>query len=143
MGRIKLDIPTDYIFKTEMDIMIGDVNYGGHVGNDAILTLVHEARLRFLANYNYSEKDIEGHGLVMTDAVIVYKNQAFWGDNISIEIAIVDITRIGFDLYYRVTNSRNQKEIAYVKTGMTFFNYNNQKITSTPENFFTKFVKMN
>jgi len=121
-----------------MDVRIGDVNYGGHVGNDSILTLIHEARLRFLSNYNYSEKDIEGLGLVMTDAVIVYKNQAFWGDNISIEIAIIDITRIGFDLFYRVTNSRNQKEIANVKTGMTFFNYNNQKITSTPEKFFTK-----
>jgi acyl-CoA thioester hydrolase len=111
MGRIKLELPSEFIFKTSMEVRIGDVNYGGHVGNDSILTLIHEARLRFLASYNYSEKDIEGLGLVMTDAAVIYKNEAFWGNQIHIEIAITDISRIGFDLYYKLTNPDNSKEI--------------------------------
>jgi acyl-CoA thioester hydrolase len=141
MGRIKIEMPADFIFSTDLDIRIGDVNYGGHVGNDSILTLIQEARLRFLNNYNYSEKDIEGLGLIMIDAAIIYKSQAFWGNRISINISITDISRIGFDLYYMIVNTDNQKEIANAKTGMAFFDYNNQKIAGTPEIFFTKFVK--
>jgi acyl-CoA thioester hydrolase len=140
MGRIKLDMPVNFIFSTNMEIRIGDVNYGGHVGNDSILTLAQEARLRFLEKYNYSEKDIEGLGLVMTDAAILYKNQAFRGNQITVNIAIEDISRIGFDLYYKIFNADNQKDIAHVKTGMAFFDYKFQKIAATPENFFTKFV---
>jgi acyl-CoA thioesterase FadM len=140
MGRIKLEMPVNFIFSTELEVRIGDINYGGHVGNDSILTLAQEARLRFLEKYNYSEKDIEGLGLVMTDAAIIFKNQAFWGNHISISIAIADISRIGFDLYYKIINTDNEKEIAQVKTGMAFFDYNNQKIAGTPETFFTKFV---
>jgi acyl-CoA thioester hydrolase len=143
MGRLKLEMPSEYIFTTDMEVRIGDVNYGGHVGNDSILTLAHEARLRFLSEYNYSEKDIEGLGLVMIDAAILFKNQAFRGDKISVDIAINDINRIGFDLYYRLTNTANQKDIAHVKTTMAFFDYKFQKIAVTPENFFTKFVSEN
>lgn len=140
MGRIKLEMPAEFIFSTDLEIRISDVNYGGHVGNDSILTLAQESRLRFLNKYNYSEKDIEGFGIVMTDAAIVYKNQAFWGDHISVSIAVADISRIGFDLYYMIINTSNQKEIAHIKTGMVFFDYNIQKIAATPEKFFTKFV---
>jgi acyl-CoA thioester hydrolase len=140
MGRIKIEIPAEFIFNTSMEVRISDVNYGGHVGNDSILSLIHEARLRFLASYNYSEKDIEGLGLVMTDAAIVYKSEAFWGNHIYIQMAIADISRIGFDLYYRLTKPENNKEIVIAKTGMAFFDYNNRKIAATPEKFFTKFV---
>jgi acyl-CoA thioester hydrolase len=141
MGRIKLEMPAEFIFKTIMDIRIGDINYGGHLANDAILALVHEARLRFLASYNYSEKNVEGLGLIMTDAAIIYKNEAFHNDALSIEIAIDDINRLGFDLYYRIRNEQKKIEVAHVKTGLVFFNYNIHKIAGTPEIFFTKFVK--
>jgi acyl-CoA thioester hydrolase len=140
MGRIKFGMPSVFIFKTTIDIRIGDINYGGHLANDAILALAHEARLRFLASYNYSEKDVEGLGLIMSDAAIIYKNEAFQGDKLSIEVAIDDINRLGFDLYYRIINEQKNKEIAHVKTGLVFLNYNTHKIAGTPENFFTKFV---
>jgi acyl-CoA thioester hydrolase len=140
MGRIKLQMPEKFIFKTSLEIRIGDINYGGHLANDAMLALSHEARLRFFASYHYSEKDIEGLGLIMTDAVVIYKNEAFYGDHLSIEMAIADISRLGFDLYYQITNVNNDKQIANIKTGLVFFNYDLHKITPTPEIFFTKFV---
>ena len=134
-------MPAEFIFKTVMNIRIGDINYGGHLANDAILALVHEARLRFLASYNYSEKNIEGLGLIMTDAAIIYKNEAFYNDTLSIEVAIDDLTRLGFDLYYRIRNEQKNIDVAHVKTGLVFFNYDIHKIAGMPEKFFTKFVK--
>jgi acyl-CoA thioesterase FadM len=79
----------------------------------------------------------------MTDAAIIYKNEAFQGDKLSIDIAIDDITRLGFDLFYKFRDEQKNKEIAHVKTGLIFLNYNTHKITGTPEKFFTKFVRKN
>ncbi|HCB15290.1 MAG TPA: thioesterase, partial [Gammaproteobacteria bacterium] len=70
--RIKLDLPADYSFTTELRIRITDVNYGGHLGNDAMLGLLHEARVRFLKHHGFSELDIGGCGLIMTGSSLVY-----------------------------------------------------------------------
>ena len=48
MARVKLEIPELLPFATELEVRVGDVNYGGHLGNDALLGLLHEARIRFL-----------------------------------------------------------------------------------------------
>jgi len=54
--RIKLELPEIMVFSTEIPVRITDINYGGHLGNDSILSIVQEARVRFLNKYNYSEK---------------------------------------------------------------------------------------
>jgi len=46
MARIKIEIPDKFIYKTEIPIRITDINYGGHLGNDSLLSIIHEARVR-------------------------------------------------------------------------------------------------
>ena len=40
MARIKLDMPDNYIFSTELPVRISDINYGGHLSNDAMLSML-------------------------------------------------------------------------------------------------------
>lgn len=134
-------MPVDKLFSTEIEIRISDINYGGHLANDAVLSIAHEARLRFLKEYNYSEKNIEGYGLIMTDAAIIYKSEAFHGDRLIVEIAIDDVSRLGFELFYLLKNSITNKDVAIVKTGLSFFNYELHKFASTPEKFVAKFLR--
>ncbi len=138
MARIKLNMPSDLLFQTFLEIRIGDINYGGHLGNDAILSLAHEARVQFLKSHAYTEKNVEGLGLIMADAAIVYKSEAFHGDQIKVAMAFDDISDIGFDIYYKFTNTKDGKEVAHVKTGMVFYNYDLRKVESTPEAFSNK-----
>jgi acyl-CoA thioester hydrolase len=140
MARIKLEMPESFLFSTEIKLRIGDINYGGHLANDAVLALAHEARLRFLDSYSFSEQNIYGFGLIMTDAAIVFKSEAFYGDNLLIEVAIQEINRLGFEILYRITNNITKKEVALVKTGLAFFDYAEHKIKSTPEEFQKKFT---
>ena len=46
MARIKLTLPERFPFTTTIPIRITDLNYGGHVGNDTVLALLHEARVQ-------------------------------------------------------------------------------------------------
>ncbi len=62
MARVKLDLPDAFEFTTEIQVRIGDINYGGHLGNDTVLSLIHEARVRFLQKYNFREANIGGIG---------------------------------------------------------------------------------
>jgi len=139
MSRIKFNLPEKFIFETTIPIQIGNINYGGHLANDAVLKLVHEARMRFLSRYGYCEKNIEDTSLIMTDAAIQYKSEAYYGDRLFIKIAIEDITRIGFNIFYAINNLESGKQVAIVKTGMAFYNYNLHKIEGTPQAFIDKF----
>src|SRR5436305_11312497 len=103
MSRIRIDIPEKFIFSTDIEIRITDLNYGGHVGNDTILSLVHEARVRFLKQFNYTELNVEGIGLIMSDAAIEFKSESFYGDVIRILVAAQGFSRVGYDLYYQLS----------------------------------------
>ena len=135
MARVKIELPKKFIFKTEIPIRINDINYGGHLGNDAVLSIAHEARLRFLKQYNFTELNAGGAGIIMADAAIQYKTEGFYGDIILVEIAVTDITGVGCDFVYRCTKKRTGTLIAIVKTGIVFYDYNKKKVVSVPEKF--------
>ena len=142
MPRIKLEMPENYVFSTKIDIRVSDINYGNHLGNDALVSLLHEARIRFLNNLGYSELDIEGHGIIMSDLIVIYKAQVFHGETVRIDINIQDFTRKTCDIYYKVSKAGNNL-VARCKTTITFFDYSAQKPVSIPPQFTDKIKKMN
>lgn len=136
--RIKLEFPEKIIFTTEIAVRISDINYGGHMGNDAVLSIAHEVRLQFLKSINCTELNLFGVSIIMGDAALVYKSEAFYGDVLQIEIAVADVSTRSFDLYYNIKNKTTQQQVALVKTGIVCFDYEARKTTSVP----TEFVKM-
>lgn len=135
MARIKIELPVKFLFETELQIRITDINYGGHLGNDAVLGLAHEARVQFLKSHGLSELDIGGAALIMADAAIVYRAEGFHGDAVLIRVGAGDFSRTGFDLLFLLENQNTGQELARVKTGMVAFDYTARKVTAVPESF--------
>jgi acyl-CoA thioester hydrolase len=136
MARVKIELPEKMSFTTQIQVTIKDINYGGHVGNDSILSIIHEARIRFLASLGYKEMDHEnGVGLIMTDAAISYKGEGFHGDTFDIAVGVADISAFGFDIFYRITTNRQDKTIIITeaKSGMIYFDYNERKVGRLPD----------
>jgi acyl-CoA thioesterase FadM len=135
MARIKLQLPGTFIFSTDMDIRISDINYGNHLGNDAFLSMMHEARVRFFRHFGYSEMDLAGAAVIMGDTAIVYKKECFYGDVLQVEVMAGDFGPRSFDLYYRFT-IRNKQEVACeAKTGMVCFDYSTRTTVGVPDSF--------
>jgi len=134
-----LKLPDDFSFSTDVRVRISDINYGNHLGNDALLSLVHEARLQFLQSRGFSELDIDGCGLILTDAVILYKSQGFHGDLLTILAAVGDFNKYGCDFFFKIIQKNSGKEVARAKTGIVFFDYNRQKMASVPAAFLDAF----
>lgn len=135
MARARLDLPDTFEFSTEIQVRISDINYGGHLGNDAVLSLVHEARIRFLKKHGFTEANIDGVGIIMTDTVIVYKSEGFYGDTLTIGVTVADFTRTGCDFLYKITNRKTGREVARAKTGIVFFDYKTRRVMPAPEKF--------
>ncbi len=139
MPRIKLDLPTNFHFTTEIPVRITDINYGGHLGNDAVLSIIHEARVRFLMEKGYTEFNVEGVGIIMTDSAVVYKSEAFYGESLRIQVAVKDFSKYGCDLYYLLRERESGREVVHAKTGIAFFNYEERKLAAVPEKFQQQF----
>lgn len=133
MPRIRVDEPENYVFATEIPVRISEINYGGHLGHDAILPLTHEARVRFLSELNYSEMDFGGYGIVLSGAVIEYINETFYGETIIIKIAISGFHKNGLDFVYQLENKDKNITVARVLTSIIFFDYENRKVVRTPD----------
>ena len=137
MARIKLIIPEKKIFSVNIPVRITDVNYGNHLGNDALVSIVHEARMQWLASGKYSELNIGGPGLIMSDLAVEYKAESFYGDILSVNIAVSEVQKISFEVYYEITSEREGKNelIAKVKTGMVCYDYDAKKVAAMTEGF--------
>ncbi|MGI8600308.1 MAG: thioesterase family protein [Chitinophagaceae bacterium] len=134
MSRVKLKLPEQFNFFTTTPVRITDINYGNHLGNDAVLSFIHEARVQFLKSFNLEELKFEGIGLIMSDAAIEFKNEAFYGDVLKVYVTASEPSRIGFSLFYKlvVQTKEGEKNIAYAKTGMICYDYNLKKVVPFP-----------
>jgi acyl-CoA thioester hydrolase len=144
MARIKIELPPKFVFTTEIPVRITDLNYGAHVGNDTILSLIHEARMQLLSSYGYtSELKINGVGLIMADVGIEFKGELFYDNTVTASVAIGEVSKVGFDLYYKLEkgNSSEKSLIAIAKTGMLCFDYQKKKIAPVPEELRSKLIR--
>ena len=133
MARIKINLPESFFFTATIPIRITDLNYGGHVGNDTVLSLLHEARVQFLNHFNYTELKFEGVALIMSDVAIEFKMELFYGDVIKAYITTGDFGRVGFDMFYKLVNEKDERIVATAKTGMVCYDYEKKKVVAMPE----------
>lgn len=134
MARIKVELPEHFSFLTTIPVRITDLNYGNHVGNDTILSMIHEARVQFLQHYGYGELTLAGVGLIMSDVAIEFKHELFYGDTVTVSVAAADFSKVAFDLYYKLEKKQTDTTqlIAVAKTGMVCYDYDKKKVAAVP-----------
>lgn len=141
MARVKIKFPNQTPnFTIQIPIRITDINYGNHLGNDKLLGILHEARVAWLLSLGLSELDIGGCGLIMADSMLAYKNESFYGDVLTINMYVTEISARSFDLLYQVLLKEKEgiKRIADAKTAMVCYQYETKQITEIPEKFLNR-----
>ena len=142
MARIKIDLPNTFQFTTQIPVRITDLNYGGHVGNDTVLSIIHEARMQFLHHYGYTEMDFGGTGMIMSDVGIEFKNELFYADKVKASVAIEEISKVTFAFYYKLEKETGNGFVlaATARTGMVCYNYQTKKMSPFPEEIKRQFT---
>lgn len=134
MARIKIELPAKSIASFNIPVRITDINYGNHVGNNAIVEVIHEARVQFLKQHGFTELDAGGTALIMNELLVEFKNESFYGDLLEVKIFAGEISKKSFEIFYLITAQRSQiTVIAHAKTGMVCYNYTKRKVETIPE----------
>jgi len=142
MARIHIQLPEQFSFVTDLTLYQSHLNYGGHLDNALLLTLVSEARVRFFKALGYTELDIEGVGILVADAAVQYRSEAFHGEVMVVQMAATDLGSKGCDLVWCIREQSSQREVARGKTGIVFFDYRSHKVTAMPTTFCDKLAKL-
>ena len=135
MPRIVVDLPDRFVFAAELAVYIGHINYGHHLDNAAVLALVSEARVRFFRSLGYTELDVEGVGIIVADAAVQYRSEAYHGEILVFELAATDFNKYGCDIVWKITEKTAGREVARGKTGILFFDYGAKRKASVPPRF--------
>ena len=123
-------------FRARYPVRVGDINYGGHLGNDKYLLLFHDARLAFLASLGASEKDIGGGtSMIMSEAHLRFQAQAFLGDELEVSVRPRDVMASRFTLDYEVTRIGDGAGVASGYTVLAGFDYAMHRVTRLPKAF--------
>ncbi|KPQ27137.1 MAG: putative thioesterase [Marinobacter excellens HL-55] len=140
MARIKLEFPDNaFCFETRMPVRITDINGANHLGNDALISMLSEARAQFLVEYGIEEADQNGMGIIVTDLATMYQGESFYPDMLRFEVGLLDFNKYGGDFVFRVTKAETGQSVAMAKYGFVFFNYQTREVTPMPESFRARF----
>jgi acyl-CoA thioester hydrolase len=140
MARIEIEMIDNFVFATELKVRMADINSANHLGHDAFVSLMNEARVQFLETLSFPIPGVGEKGLIIADLAVSYKSQSFYKDRLKFEIGAGDFNQYGCDIFYRVTNIKIDELVALAKTGVVFFDYSKNKVTNIPEAFVSHFI---
>ena len=144
MARLQLTFPEDqFYYSTPMSVRVTDINAGNHLGNDSMISMISEARARFLFEFGVPETERDGPGIIVTDLATTYRAEAHARDQLLFEVGVMDFNKYGGDIIFRITRPRDKKLGAMAKSGFVFFNYKTSQVVAMPEDFRNKFERVN
>lgn len=144
MARLALEFPEhQYCYTTQLTVRVTDINAANHLGNDSMISMISEARARFLFDFGIAEIQGEHTGIIVTDLATTYRAEAHARDRLLFEVGVMDFNKYGGDIMFRITRPADGTAIAMAKSGFVFFDYASKKVIPMSEAFHRKFPGVN
>lgn len=144
MARLTLAFPEDqFCFSTQLTVRVTDINGAQHLGNDSMISMISEARARFLFEFGVQETESDGTGIIVTDLATTYRAEAHARDQLLFEVGVMDFNKYGGDVIFRITRPADGKLVAMAKQGFVFYNYKHGQVVPMPDDFRAKFGRVN
>jgi acyl-CoA thioesterase FadM len=144
MARLTLEFPEDqYCFSTQLTVRVTDINGANHLGNDSMISMISEARARFLFEFGVQETEANGTGIIVTDLATTYRAEAHARDQLLFEVGVMDFNKYGGDITFRISRPADGVLVAMAKSGFVFFNYKRSQVVPMADDFRAKFGRVN
>ena len=132
MARVRVSMPEEFLYSMEHSVRFSDLDYAKHLNSVAMVHILHEARLQFLASLGLTEANIFGLGMVVTDMAIDYRSESFAKDVLVIDVGVTGFNKYGCDICFQITNSALEKVVCNAKQAVVFFDFDRHKIAAVP-----------
>ena len=126
------------MFEIKYKVTIGDINYGGHMGNEVPLRLFHQVRIDFFNSLGSSELNLaENIGTIQIESFVKYKKESFLGDELIIKIVEVFVEKTSMKIEYEVMN-QSKERVVIGNTLLVGYDYGRKKKSRIPLEFVEK-----
>lgn len=135
MPRTKLTEQPMYEFRYAITLQPRDINYGGHLGVDSLVSIIGTARAYIFKSIRLSERNLGDNrvGIIMTDFLVNLKAEGFMFDNLEVHTHVGELTKNGFRFFHKIT--RGESLVALAEAGFLAYDYTGKKVTSVPVKF--------
>ena len=134
MERVKLDFPADaVIHRHPLTVRVTDMNYGRHLGHDALVSLLHEARIQAFAALDLPEWDMHGYPSVVADLAVQYQSEARWPDALTIATAVPEPQGKALTIYQRIYQADSQQVVATARVNQLLIDLATGRPVEVPE----------
>jgi len=135
VARVKLSEQHEYEFHYTVMVRYRDINFGGHLGNDALIALLNDAGLHMFRALGFLEGQLtEGKTYVaMADLTVNYRAEAFMFDELEIDTHVGEPEEKGFTVFHRVRKGTDI--VALAEVGLVAFDYTRHEVVPVPEVF--------
>lgn len=127
------------MFEINYKVVVSDINYGGHMGNERALIIFQQARMEWLNSIGFDEADLgeEGKGLIQLESHVYYKKEVVFGEILKCVIKEINPSKSSFEMVYEIINEKGETAING-STKMMAFDYKNKRVTRIPKPFLEK-----
>jgi YbgC/YbaW family acyl-CoA thioester hydrolase len=122
-----------YHFSISMTVRSSDLNYANHVGYQNFFSFFQEARIGYLDQFQYSEMDIEGCGMIVGEANCKYKRELFLNDAITVACGITEFKSKCFIMEYQISKGNTNCAQGFTKN--LCYDYKTERVMRPPEPF--------
>ena len=140
MARVKVNLPDNYDFSTNVMVRLGD-SRSGHLGNNALVEILNEVLMRLLLEHGFTDFKVDNYLLIVADLAVIFQAEAFYGTKLDIKLSVADFSKNGCELTYFITNDNDGQEIARAKMGVLFFDIEKRVSVPVPVKFKSIFDK--
>lgn len=124
---------TQYNFSIPLTVRVSDLNYGNHVGHQNFFSFFQEARIAYLRQFDYSELDIGGCGMLVAEANCKYKRELYLNDAITVSCRVSKLKSKLFNMEYMI--SKGDTICAEGFTVNICYDYHGKSIVRVPKAF--------
>lgn len=134
MERVKLEFPAEAIIhRHPLTVRVTDMNYGRHLGHDALVSLLHEARIQAFAALDLPEWDMHGYPTVVADLAVQYQSEARWPDALIIATAVPEPQGKALTVYQRIYQAESEQIVATARVNQLLIDVASGRPVEVPE----------
>lgn len=134
MERVKLEFPAEAIIhRHPLTVRVTDMNYGRHLGHDALVSLLHEARIQAFAALDLPEWDMHGYPTVVADLAVQYQSEARWPNALIIATAVPEPQGKALTVYQRIYQAESEQIVATARVNQLLIDVASGRPVEVPE----------
>ena len=103
MPRLKLKRHPEYQFKHTINVRVSDLNYGAHLANDRLVSIIHQIRVELFHELGFTELNLGdgATGILMSDLQVLYKSEAFLHEELVVQTLFTEIKKSSTSEYQK------------------------------------------